>query len=120
MSPERLERVLSVGTRLRGRHYGQRPSCAAPTGRTHGRTDQQRRASKKTLANGEPSTHGEKREAVPARWNDAIGLALPFRCAAANQESWPIRDGRKTEAAAISPGAIVRRLALAPSGSLAT
>jgi hypothetical protein len=27
ISPERFERVLSVGTRLRGRHYGQR-SCA--------------------------------------------------------------------------------------------
>ena len=38
------ERVLLVGTRLRGRHYGQRPMRAAPTGRTHGRTDQPRRS----------------------------------------------------------------------------
>ena len=40
ISPMRFERVLSVGTHLRGRHYGQRRSCAASTGRTHGRTDQ--------------------------------------------------------------------------------
>lgn len=33
------KRVLLVGTRLRGRHYGQRPMSAALTGRTHGRTD---------------------------------------------------------------------------------
>ena len=31
---------------------------AAPTGRTHGRTNQRCRSFKKTLANGEPSTHG--------------------------------------------------------------
>ena len=63
-SPERFERVLSVGTRLRGRHYGQRPCVphqqvehtAAPT--------KPRRASQKTLANGEPSTHGD---GVPKR-----------------------------------------------------
>jgi hypothetical protein len=34
------EPVLLVGTRLRGRHHGQRLMCAALTGRTHGRTDQ--------------------------------------------------------------------------------
>jgi hypothetical protein len=58
-SPERFERVLSVGIHLRGRHYGQRrcvphqqvEHTAAPTSL--------RRAFKKTLANGEPSTHGE-------------------------------------------------------------
>ena len=29
LAPERLERVLLVGTRPRGRHHGQRPRCAA-------------------------------------------------------------------------------------------
>ena len=57
LAPERLERVLLVGTRLRGRHYGQR-SCvphqqvehmAAPTSSAEHQID---------LANGEPSTHG--------------------------------------------------------------
>jgi hypothetical protein len=33
------KRAELVGTCLRGRHYGQRPMCAASTGRTHGRTD---------------------------------------------------------------------------------
>lgn len=40
-----LERVLLIGTHLSGRHYGQRPICAAQTGRTHGRTDQPRTTS---------------------------------------------------------------------------
>src|SRR5205807_5738282 len=42
---------------IRGGHYGQRPLCAALTGRTHGCTDQPANV-KKTLANSEPSTHG--------------------------------------------------------------
>src|SRR5262245_4610957 len=42
---------------IRGGHYGQRPLCAALTGRTHGCTDQPANM-KKTLANSEPSTHG--------------------------------------------------------------
>src|SRR5262249_52443366 len=45
---------------IRGGHYGQRPLCAALTGRTHGCTDQPANV-KKTLANSEPSTHGTKR-----------------------------------------------------------
>jgi hypothetical protein len=51
------ERVLLVGTLLRGGHYGQRPNVphqqvehmAAPT---------EKQNIKKSLANGEPSTHG--------------------------------------------------------------
>ena len=58
------ERVLLVGTRLREGHYGQRPCAphqqvehmAAPTKCAH--------CIKKTLANGEPSTHGAKRTIV--------------------------------------------------------
>ena len=34
--------------------------CAAPTGRIHGRTNQQLQKLKKTLANGEPSIHGAR------------------------------------------------------------
>jgi hypothetical protein len=45
---------------IRGEHYGQRPLCAALTGRTHGCTDQPANM-KKSLANSEPSTHGTKR-----------------------------------------------------------
>jgi hypothetical protein len=59
-APRRFKRVLLIGTRLSGRHYGQRPVCAAQTGRTHGRTDR-RAEHQNTLANGEPSTHGAKR-----------------------------------------------------------
>ena len=57
-APERFKRVELVGTRLRGRHYGQRLIRAAPTGRTHGRTDQDRSTSRNPLPRGEPSTHG--------------------------------------------------------------
>jgi hypothetical protein len=32
--------------------------CAAYTGRTHGRSNQQCRRTSRTLTNGEPSTHG--------------------------------------------------------------
>ena len=42
---------------IRGGHYGQRSSETAPTGRTHGCTDQ-RRDVKIFLANSGPSTHG--------------------------------------------------------------
>jgi hypothetical protein len=42
---------------IRGGHYGQRSCETAPTGRTHGCTDQQRDV-KISLANSEPSTHG--------------------------------------------------------------
>jgi hypothetical protein len=56
---QRFERVLSIGTRLRGRHYGQRrcvphqqvEHTAAPT--------QVSQSFEKTLANGEPSTQGQ-------------------------------------------------------------
>src|SRR5690348_13107754 len=51
-SPVRFERVLLVGTGLRGWHYGQRRCEAASTGRTHGSTDLKRRTSKKLLPNG--------------------------------------------------------------------
>src|SRR5262245_6252409 len=51
---------------IRGGHYGQRPLCAALTGRTHGCTDQPANV-KKTLANSEPSTHGTKQTCRPAR-----------------------------------------------------
>jgi acetyltransferase-like isoleucine patch superfamily enzyme len=55
----RFERVKLVGTRVRGRHYGQRLMCAASTGRTHGRTDQLCRTIQIPLAKGEPSTSGD-------------------------------------------------------------
>ena len=42
---------------IRGGHYGQRSCETAPTGRTHGCTDQQRDV-KISLANSGPSTHG--------------------------------------------------------------
>ena len=42
---------------IRGGHYGQRSNETAPTGRTHGCTDQ-RRDVKILLANSGPSTHG--------------------------------------------------------------
>ena len=62
----RFERVFLVGTRFRGRHYGQRlmsphqqvEHMAAPT-KAHD--------IKKTLANGEPSTHGAKRKLLRPR-----------------------------------------------------
>jgi hypothetical protein len=57
-SPERFERVLSVGTYLRGRHYGQR-SCVPHQQVEHTAAPTSQRRFKKSLANGGPSTHGE-------------------------------------------------------------
>src|SRR6266478_3908549 len=60
---------------IRGGHYGQRPLCAALTGRTHGCTDQPANV-KKTLANSEPSTHGTKlRRAARLRRSANRGIA---------------------------------------------
>jgi hypothetical protein len=59
-SPERFERVLSVGTYLRGRHYGQR-SCVPHQQVEHTAAPTSQRRFKKSLANGGPSTHGEMR-----------------------------------------------------------
>ena len=41
-----------IGIRFSGRHYGQRLTYAALTGRTHGRTDQYRNTSNKPLPKG--------------------------------------------------------------------
>ena len=60
VAPERLERVLLVGTRLREGHYGQRP-CAPHQQVEHMAAPTKAHCIKKTLANGEPSTHGAKR-----------------------------------------------------------
>lgn len=86
LAPERLERVLLVGTRLRGRHYGQR-SCVPHQQVEHmGRTDQAQQNVRSTLANGEPSTHGALLT-VP-RWSSwvprfsAFGLRRNVHCAA--------------------------------------
>ncbi len=54
------ERVLLVGTRLREGHYGQRP-CAPHQQVEHMAAPTKAHGIKKTLANGEPSTHGAKR-----------------------------------------------------------
>jgi len=57
LAPERLERVLLVGTRLRGRHYGQR-SCVPHQQVEHMAAPTSSAERQITLANGEPSTHG--------------------------------------------------------------
>src|SRR5690242_4242757 len=64
-SPLRFERVFLVGTRFRGRHYGQRPMCAASTGRTHGRTDRFSRPFKPPF----------QRRAVHT-WRQTVGTSL--------------------------------------------
>ena len=56
-APERLERVLLVGTRLRGRHYGQR-SCVPHQQVEHMAAPTSSAEHQITLANGEPSTQG--------------------------------------------------------------
>jgi hypothetical protein len=60
---------------IRGGHYGQRSCETAPTGRTHGCTDQQRDV-KISLANSGPSTHGTSRHFAAAQqfgriWSEA-------------------------------------------------
>src|SRR5258707_8722184 len=57
---------------IRGGHYGQRPLCAAQTGRTHGCTDQPANV-KKSLANSEPSTHGTELPIRGVRSSVAVG-----------------------------------------------
>ena len=51
------ERVLLVGTCLRGRHYGQRP-CVPHQQVEHMAAPTETQCINKTLANGAPSTHG--------------------------------------------------------------
>ena len=65
------ERVLMVGTDLRGRHYGQRPMRAAPTGRTHGRTDRDRITSRNPLPR-ESRPHMAQVTALRDRFEQAL------------------------------------------------
>jgi hypothetical protein len=60
LSPMRFEREFSVGTRLRGRHYGQR-SCLPHQQVEHTAAPTSHAELQKTLAKGGPSTHGELR-----------------------------------------------------------
>ena len=82
LSPGRFERVLLVGTGLRGWHYGQRQCEAASTGRTHGSTDLFRRNMQKALAKWEPSTHGDKQtySRFPRMSRFHSKADMPVRC----------------------------------------
>ena len=57
---------------IRGEHYRQRSCETAPTGRTHGCTDQQRDV-KISLANSGPSTHGTFETSTDVRYLAAFG-----------------------------------------------
>lgn len=90
----RFERVLPVGTKFRERHHGQRLVHAAPIGRTHGRTDQKAHHRKKTLANGEPSTHGERRKTLKARIDRALSRAFANKISESGQSIRPTSAAR--------------------------
>ena len=87
-----FEPVLLVGTRLRGRHHGQRLMCAAPTGRTHGRTDQPKQDIRNTLANGGPSTHGAKRTWLSETSGRPRRFAGPFDNLPLSRGDFPCLD----------------------------
>src|SRR6476469_7271661 len=77
---------------IRAGHYGQRSCETAPTGRTHGCTDQ-RRAVKILLANSEPSTHGSSRHFAAAQQFGRIWSEADINHRAEFMMGWTPPDG---------------------------